>query len=105
MDSPRAWIVVAATFLATFTVFGVVYSFGAFFSSMADDFGTGKGATAFMFSITTAWYNQMGPSGWQQYHALGTDMTHTNAAGASKIAGFVEAAIKSQNIGLAKYLR
>ena len=56
-------------------------------------------------SITTAWYNQMGPGGWRQYHALGTDMTHTNAAGASKIAGFVEAAIKSQNIGLAKYLR
>jgi lysophospholipase L1-like esterase len=56
-------------------------------------------------SITTAWYNQIGPKAWQQYHALGTDMTHTNAAGAAKIAGFVEAAIKSQNIGLAKYLR
>ena len=56
-------------------------------------------------SITTTWYNSLGPKGWQQYHALGTDMTHTNAAGASKIAGFVEAAIKSQNIGLSKYLR
>ena len=56
-------------------------------------------------SITTAWYDQLGPNGWQQYHALGTDQTHTNAAGASKIAGFVEAAIKSQNIGLTKYLR
>ncbi len=56
-------------------------------------------------SLTTAWYNQIGPKAWQQYHALGTDMTHTNAAGAAKIAGFVEAAIKSQNIGLAKYLR
>ena len=56
-------------------------------------------------SITTTWYNQIGPKAWQQYHALGTDMTHTNAAGASKIAAFVEAAIKSQNIGLAKYLR
>jgi predicted MFS family arabinose efflux permease len=60
VDSARAWIVVAATFLATFTVFGVVYSFGAFFTSMADDFGTGKGATAFMFSITTAWYFTLG---------------------------------------------
>ena len=28
-----------------------------------------------------------------------------SSSGASKIAGFVEAAIKSQNIGLAKYLR
>ena len=45
-------------------------------------------------SITTTWYNELGPNGWQQYHALGTDMTHTNAAGATKIAGFVEAALQ-----------
>ena len=56
-------------------------------------------------AITTTWYNGLGPKGWQQYHALGSDMTHTNAAGAAKIAGFVEAALKSQNIGVAKYLR
>lgn len=59
-DSPQAWIVVAATFLATFTVFGVVYSFGAFFRSMETDFNVGKGATALMFAITTAWYFGLG---------------------------------------------
>jgi lysophospholipase L1-like esterase len=56
-------------------------------------------------TITTNWYNSIGPKAWQQYHALGTDMTHTNAAGAAKIAGFVAAAIKSQGIGLQQYLR
>lgn len=56
-------------------------------------------------SITTTWYNGLGPNGWQQYHALGTDKTHTNAAGASKIAGFVAGAMSSQNIGLSQYLR
>jgi len=56
-------------------------------------------------SITTTWYNQLGPNGWQQYHALGTDATHTNAAGAIKVAGFVAGAIKSQSIGLGQYLR
>jgi lysophospholipase L1-like esterase len=56
-------------------------------------------------SITTTWYDGLGSNGWQQYHALGTDMTHTNAAGASKIAGFVVAALKSQNIPVAQYLR
>jgi lysophospholipase L1-like esterase len=56
-------------------------------------------------TITTTWYNGLGSNGWQQYHALGTDMTHTNAAGASKIAGFVAAALKSQNIPVAQYLR
>ena len=61
VDSARGWAVVGATFISTFTVFGVVYSFGAFFDSMSEEFGTGKGATALMFSITTAWYFGLGP--------------------------------------------
>jgi MFS family permease len=60
LDSTRGWLVVGAAFVSTFTVFGVAYSFGAFFDSMAEDFGTGKGATALMFSITTALYFTLG---------------------------------------------
>jgi predicted MFS family arabinose efflux permease len=60
LDSARGWVVVAAAFVSMFVVFGIVYSFGAFFDSMAEDFGTGKGATALMFSITTAWYFGLG---------------------------------------------
>jgi predicted MFS family arabinose efflux permease len=60
LDSARGWLVVGATFLSTFTVFGVAYSFGAFFDSMAKDFHTDKGATALMFSITTALYFTLG---------------------------------------------
>jgi lysophospholipase L1-like esterase len=56
-------------------------------------------------TITTTWYNTLGPNGWQQYHALGTDKTHTNAAGAAKIAGFVTSAMSTQQIGVAQYLR
>jgi len=56
-------------------------------------------------SITTTWYNTLGPSGWQMYHALGTDSTHTNALGATKIAGFVTTAMASQMIGPYTYLR
>jgi len=56
-------------------------------------------------SITTTWYNPLGSNGWQQYHALGTDKTHTNAAGAIRISRFVTSAITTQNIGLSKYLR
>jgi hypothetical protein len=29
-----------------FVVFGVAYSFGAFFASMSDEFGAGSGATS-----------------------------------------------------------
>ncbi|PRZ41755.1 putative MFS family arabinose efflux permease [Antricoccus suffuscus] len=60
LDSRRGWLVVAATFLSTFVVFGLVYSFGSFFESMAQDFHTGRGATAFMFAVTTAFYFGLG---------------------------------------------
>ena len=60
VDSGRGWVVVGAAFISTFTVFGIAYSFGAFFDSMAEDFGSGKGATALMFSITTCWYFVLG---------------------------------------------
>ncbi|MEY2974083.1 MAG: hypothetical protein RIR49_503 [Actinomycetota bacterium] len=50
------WGIVAAAFVSTFTCFGIVYSFGAFFDSMATEFGTGKGLTALMFSLTTFSY-------------------------------------------------
>jgi MFS family permease len=52
-DSPHAWRMVAAGFLATFTVFGVAYSFGAFFKPIAAQFGANRSATSAMFSITS----------------------------------------------------
>ncbi len=60
LDGPVAWRVATATFLATFTVFGVSYSFGAFFGPMADEFGTDRGATALFFAITTFLYFALG---------------------------------------------
>lgn len=60
LDSARGWLVVSAAFVSTFTVFGIAYSFGAFFDSMAEDFGSRKSATALMFSITTALYFSLG---------------------------------------------
>jgi lysophospholipase L1-like esterase len=51
-----------------------------------------------MTTRTTQWLMQLGPKGWQQYHALGTDATHTNPAGAAVEAGFVVELIKSANL-------
>jgi len=42
-----------------------------------------------MTARTTDWLRQLGPNGWQAFHALGTDVTHTNDAGASVEAEFV----------------
>jgi MFS family permease len=64
-DSATAWRNVVAAFLAMFTVFGVAYSFGAFFRPMADEFGAGRSAAAAVFSITACIYFLGGSvSGW-----------------------------------------
>ena len=53
IDSPRAWLTVIATFFSSFVTLGIAYSFGAFFTSMAEEFGSTRGATAVIFGITT----------------------------------------------------
>lgn len=60
VDSARGWVMAGATFVSTFVVFGVAYSFGAFFDSMSDEFGSGKGLTALLFSATTFLYFVLG---------------------------------------------
>ena len=57
-------------------------------------------------ALSVAWYNSLGSSSAAlKFHALGSDVTHTNPAGADKLAALVAGAIKTQNLGLAKYLR
>jgi MFS family permease len=51
---------VVAGFLSMFAVFGVVYSFGAFFEPMSDDLGSGRSATSLVFSITAFLYFALG---------------------------------------------
>ena len=64
LDSPTAWLMVAVSFVALFTVYGVAYSFGAFFKSMAHEFGAGPGATSAVFSTTVFVWGVLGwPSG------------------------------------------
>ena len=61
VDSARAWLTVGAGFLACFTLFGVAYSFGAFFKPMAFEFGATREATSAIFSITAALYFALSP--------------------------------------------
>jgi lysophospholipase L1-like esterase len=57
-------------------------------------------------SLSTAWYNTLGSEAAAlKFHANDSDATHTNLAGATKLASLVAGAIKTQNLGLAKYLR
>jgi MFS family permease len=45
------WIVVAATFVVLFVVFGVAYSFAAFFTSFQNEFHASRGDVSLIFSI------------------------------------------------------
>ena len=51
-NSRAAWFMVAAAFIAGFVVFGVMYSFGAFFQPMAAEFHADRAQTSAFFSIT-----------------------------------------------------
>jgi hypothetical protein len=56
-------------------------------------------------ALSVAWYNTLGSkSAALAFHANG-GATHTNLAGADKLAALLAKAIKDQNIGLAQYLR
>ena len=59
-DSVRAWVVVGAAFAGLFTVFGVTFSFGAFFVPISAEFGTGKAAASVVFSLTALMYFTLG---------------------------------------------
>jgi MFS family permease len=65
IDSPCAWITVATAFMSCFTLFGVAYSFGAFFRPMSAEFGASRVSTSAVFSITAGIYNALGaPAGY-----------------------------------------
>jgi len=72
LDSRRGWLIASAAASGMFAVFGVGYSFGAFFNSMSDEFDTSSSATALVFSITISlsfflglftgrWCDRVGP--------------------------------------------
>jgi lysophospholipase L1-like esterase len=60
-------------------------------------------------ALSTAWYDGLGldvTAVKAKYHAGGTDVTHTNIAGAEGLADLVAAEVKKQNIaGLVDYMR
>ncbi len=53
VDSRRGWLTVVAAFLSSAVTLGTAYSFGAFFESMSEEFGSAAGETAVIFGITT----------------------------------------------------
>ena len=64
VEGGAAWRIVAVAFTAMFTTFGIAYSFGAFLLPVSEELGSGRGATAAVFSLTTlAFFGLGGLSG------------------------------------------
>ena len=60
LDSAAGWVVALSAALATFAVFGVAYSFGAFYPEISAEFGVGASQTSLFFSLTTFAYFTLG---------------------------------------------
>jgi MFS family permease len=62
-DSPRAWLMAGAAFFTCFIVFGVFFSFGAFFKPMVAQFGASHAGASAVFAITACLSNLLGVVG------------------------------------------
>lgn len=81
VDSPRAWLTVAAAFIGGFVVFGVIYSFGVFIEPIAAEFQTGRAATSALFSITSLTFYAFGSLTGHLCDRLGPRIVVSTGAG------------------------
>ncbi|MGL6112074.1 MAG: MFS transporter [Rubrivivax sp.] len=62
-EAPYAWVVVWATFFALATIFGVSYSFAAFFASFAEEFAAQRADVSLVFGLSGGVYFVFGAGG------------------------------------------
>jgi MFS transporter, MCT family, solute carrier family 16 (monocarboxylic acid transporters), member 13 len=62
-EAPYAWVVVWATFVSLAVIFGVAYSFAAFFDSFAAEFSAKRADVALVFGLTGLIYFAFGGLG------------------------------------------
>jgi MFS family permease len=60
LDSRRAWVAAVGAGAANGMAFGTAYTFGTFFESMADEFGSERGSTALLFGVTLLFFFGLG---------------------------------------------
>src|SRR5437763_261844 len=62
IEDPRGWIVVWAAFGSLVVIFGVAYSFAAFFRSFASEFAGDRADVSLVFGISGLIYFLLGPA-------------------------------------------
>lgn len=60
LDSRRAWVAAVGAAAANGMAFGTAYTFGTFFESMAEEFGSERGSTALLFGVTLLFFFGLG---------------------------------------------
>ena len=103
LDSTAGWIATGATFVSTFTVFGVAYSFGEFFGPMADEFGTDRTQTSLIFAITTFLYFLLGAVTGHIADKRGARPVLVFGAAAITVGLLLTAEVSSIEVGYATY--
>jgi MFS family permease len=63
MESRKAWVVVWATFVCLAVIFGVSYSFAAFFESFAKEFSAQRADVSWIFGLCGLVYFVLGALG------------------------------------------
>ncbi|HVZ07516.1 MAG TPA: MFS transporter [Rhodopila sp.] len=61
METPEAWLTVAATFVVGFVVFGISYSFGAFFDPMMASLDVSRASVSTLSSVCGLLFYLAGP--------------------------------------------
>jgi MFS family permease len=103
IDSARAWRNVGGAFAASAVTLGTAYSFGAFFQSMADEFGTTRGATAVVFGATTFTFFWLGLLTGRLVDRHGPRPLLVVAAGALAAGLWATSAVHSLTLGYLTY--
>ncbi|WP_300008994.1 MFS transporter [Pseudonocardia sp.] len=103
MDARSGWITVGAAFTSMAVVFGVAYSFGAFFAPMAAEFGTGSGATSVVFGVTAFCWFVLGSVSGRAVDRFGPRPVLLVAAAALAAGLLVTAAVQQLWIGYLSY--
>ncbi|QJY47203.1 MFS transporter [Pseudonocardia broussonetiae] len=103
MDGRSGWITVAVAFTSMAVVFGVAYSFGAFFAPMAAEFGTGSGATSLVFGVTACCWFVLGSVSGRAVDRFGPRPVLLVAALALGAGLLVTAAVRDLWVGYLTY--
>ena len=103
MDRRSGWITVGAAFTSMAVVFGVAYSFGAFFAPMAAEFGTGNGATSVVFGVTAFCWFVLGSVSGRAVDRFGPRPVLLVGAAALAAGLLVTAAVQQLWIGYLSY--